>query len=44
VNWKKALTDILIQLGIIKVRDTGVIEVHVNDGNVSKVMRRIEFK
>lgn len=44
MNWKKLLTEMLIQLGIIGGRDTGVVEVHVNDGSVSKVMKKVEFK
>lgn len=44
MNWKKLLTEMLIQLGIIGVKDTGVIEIHINDGSVSKVLKKMEFK
>jgi hypothetical protein len=41
---KKEIALFLKKLGIIGEKDTGNIEIHLNDGAVSKIYKRVEVK
>jgi len=43
-TWKKRLADILKKEGIIEEKTTGEVTIHLNQGGITKVYVKEEFK
>ena len=41
---KKEITTVLKRLGVVSDKDTGYVEIHINDGGISKIYKKVEVK